>query len=167
MIKPLPVRHPTLSFALGIVDSESRSHVGRLDLYIFGATALKIDLSSLTGESEPQDRSCALEGDKSSAAEATNLAFNSTLVVAGEAWGVVVRTGDHTFIGQIASLTSGENNNKSPLAVEIDAFVRIISCVAIFTAVLFFIIGITSVYKGKATATVGSPSFVLATGELD
>jgi magnesium-transporting ATPase (P-type) len=31
---------------------------------------------------------------------------------------VVVRTGDHTMIGQIAALTSGETNNKSPLAVE-------------------------------------------------
>ena len=66
----------------------------------------------------------------SSAAEASNLAFNSTLVVAGEAWGVVVRTGDHTFIGQIASLTGGETGNKSPLAQEIDAFVRVISGIA-------------------------------------
>jgi hypothetical protein len=31
---------------------------------------------------------------------------------------VVVRTGDHTFIGQIASLTGGESGNESPLAVE-------------------------------------------------
>jgi len=31
---------------------------------------------------------------------------------------VVVRAGDHTFIGQIASLTGGETGNESPLAVE-------------------------------------------------
>lgn len=34
------------------------------------------------------------------------------------------------------------------------SFVRIISFIAIFTAVLFFVIGIASVYKGKASATV-------------
>lgn len=124
------------------------------DLYVYAATALKVDNSSLTGESEPQERGVALEGDKARAAEATNLVFNSTLVVAGEAYGIVVRTGDHTFIGQIASLTAGENNNKSPLSVEIDHFVKIISSIAISTAILFFVIGIASVYKGRAAATV-------------
>lgn len=45
---------------------------------------------------------------------------------------VVVRTGDHTFIGQIAHLTGGESGNRSPLAVEIDHFVHIIS-VSLYT----------------------------------
>jgi magnesium-transporting ATPase (P-type) len=31
---------------------------------------------------------------------------------------VVVKTGDKTFIGQIANLTGGESGNESPLAVE-------------------------------------------------
>ena len=31
---------------------------------------------------------------------------------------VVVRTGDKTFIGQIANLTGSESRNESPLAVE-------------------------------------------------
>ena len=31
---------------------------------------------------------------------------------------VVVRTGDNTFIGQIANLTGSESGNESPLAVE-------------------------------------------------
>lgn len=31
---------------------------------------------------------------------------------------VVVRTGDHTLIGQIASLTGGETGNRSPLSIE-------------------------------------------------
>jgi hypothetical protein len=37
---------------------------------------------------------------------------------------VVVRTGDHTFIGQIASLTGGESGNESPLAVEMLVVLR-------------------------------------------
>jgi hypothetical protein len=31
---------------------------------------------------------------------------------------VVVRTGDHTLIGQIAALTGGESGNESPLSKE-------------------------------------------------
>ncbi|KZT74065.1 aminophospholipid-transporting P-type ATPase [Daedalea quercina L-15889] len=124
------------------------------DLIIFASTDLKVDNSSLTGESEPQERQCVPDGSKHRPVEAENLAFNSTLVVNGEGWGVVVRTGDHTLIGQIAALTGGETGNKSPLAVEISRFVMMVSAIAIVFAVVFFVVGITTVYKGKGAETV-------------
>ncbi|KAF9009504.1 aminophospholipid-transporting P-type ATPase [Cyathus striatus] len=124
------------------------------DMVIFSATDLKVDNSSLTGESEPQERFPVPNGSSARPVEADNLVFNSTLIVNGEAWGVVVRTGDHTFIGQIASLTGGESGNESPLAVEIGRFVVIVSCIAIIFAVVFFAVGISTVYKGKAAQTV-------------
>jgi sodium/potassium-transporting ATPase subunit alpha len=88
------------------------------DVILFAATDLKVDNSSLTGESEPQERGPLPDGSKARAVEAENLIFNSTLVVSGEGYGVVVKTGDHTLIGQIAALTGGESGNKSPLGVE-------------------------------------------------
>ncbi|SCZ89305.1 BZ3500_MvSof-1268-A1-R1_Chr1-1g01094 [Microbotryum saponariae] len=125
------------------------------DVFIFSAVSCSVDNSSLTGEAEPQKRVVVPEGDKAKrAAEAQNLLFNTTLVVSGEAWGVCIRTGDNTFIGSIASLTSNQSEKKSPLATEIDRFVKLLSSVAIFTAILFFIVGITTVYKGQAAATV-------------
>ncbi|EFP77177.2 hypothetical protein PGT21_010835 [Puccinia graminis f. sp. tritici] len=124
------------------------------DLVLFSASDVKVDNSSLTGESEPQERSVFAEGDPVRPVEARNLLFNSTLVVSGEGFGIVVRTGDHTFIGQIAGLTGGEADNKSPLAQEIDDFVKIISCIAIITAIIFFGVGIGTTYKGKIAATV-------------
>ncbi|KAJ7891269.1 aminophospholipid-transporting P-type ATPase [Mycena olivaceomarginata] len=124
------------------------------DLVLFAATDLKVDNSSLTGESEPQERFPVSNGSQSRPVEAQNLAFNSTLVVNGEAWGIVVRTGDHTFIGQIASLTGGESGNESPLAVEIGQFVIKVSCIAVVFAIVFFVVGITTAYKGKASQTV-------------
>ncbi|KAI9599991.1 hypothetical protein KEM48_000108 [Puccinia striiformis f. sp. tritici PST-130] len=124
------------------------------DLVLFAASDIKVDNSSLTGESEPQERTVLMEGDPVRPVEARNLLFNSTLVVSGEGFGIVVRTGDHTFIGQIAGMTGGEPDNKSPLAQEIDDFVKIISCIAIITAVIFFGVGIGTTYKGKIAATV-------------
>ncbi|KNE99740.1 hypothetical protein PSTG_07028 [Puccinia striiformis f. sp. tritici PST-78] len=47
----------------------------------------------------------------------------STLVVSGEGFGIVVRTGDHTFIGQIAGMTRGEPDNK---LVQFAHFTRLI-----------------------------------------
>lgn len=124
------------------------------DIVLFSASDVKVDNSSLTGESEPQQRTVLPEGDHVRPVEARNILFNSTLVVSGECFGIVVRTGDNTFIGQIAGLTGGEGDNKSPLAQEIDDFVKIISAVAITTAILFFGVGIGTTYKGKVTATV-------------
>jgi sodium/potassium-transporting ATPase subunit alpha len=124
------------------------------DLVLFSSADLKVDNSSLTGESEPQERFPLPDGTKQRPVEADNLVFNSTLVVNGEGWGVVVRTGDHTFIGQIASLTGAEDGKESPLGVEIAQFVVIVSCIAILFAVVFFAVGITTAYKGKAAQTV-------------
>ncbi|PVF94418.1 aminophospholipid-transporting P-type ATPase [Serendipita vermifera] len=124
------------------------------DLVLIASTDLKVDNSSLTGESEPQERHASPNGSQARPVEAENLVFNSTLIVNGEGWGVVVRTGDHTLIGQIAALTGGETGNKSPLAVEIGQFVMIISSIAILFAVVFFVVGITTVYNGKAAQTV-------------
>jgi sodium/potassium-transporting ATPase subunit alpha len=106
------------------------------DLLVFSASDCKVDNSSLTGESEPQER--VPENEMNNPLEATNLLFNSTLVVSGEAYGIAIRTGDHTVIGQIAGLTASEDKGKSPLSHEIDNFVKIISSISIVTGLVFF-----------------------------
>jgi magnesium-transporting ATPase (P-type) len=57
------------------------------DLIIFSANDLKVDNSSLTGESEPQERRGLVDGSEARPVESENLVFNSTLVVSGEGWG--------------------------------------------------------------------------------
>ncbi|KAJ2708638.1 hypothetical protein H4R19_004649, partial [Coemansia spiralis] len=109
------------------------------DCYIFASTDLKVDNSSLTGESEPQER--APGNTMRNPLEATNLIFNSSLVVSGQAYAIVVRTGDNTVLGQIAELAAGESKGDSPLSHEINIFVRIITAVAMLTAIVFFIAG--------------------------
>jgi len=106
------------------------------DLLVFAATDCKVDNSSLTGESEPQER--GKDNDMRNPLEATNLMFNSTLVISGEAYGIVIRTGDSTVLGQIAFLTAGEEGMVSPLSREIDTFVKLIATIAIITALIFF-----------------------------
>ncbi|KAJ1722050.1 hypothetical protein LPJ53_003489 [Coemansia erecta] len=109
------------------------------DCYVFAGSDLKVDNSSLTGESDPQERGPG--NTHRNPLEATNMAFNGTLAVAGSAYAIVVRTGDGTVLGQIAGLTAGEEKATSPLTREIADFVRIIACVALFTAAVFFATG--------------------------
>ncbi|KAJ3230369.1 hypothetical protein HDU78_008344 [Chytriomyces hyalinus] len=112
------------------------------DVFVIGATELKVDNSSLTGEADPQER--GKKNSHTNPLEATNLCFNGTLAVAGNGYGIVVRTGDKTVIGQIASLTANEKRRESPLSVEIEAFVKTIASVAGVTAVIFFIVALTA-----------------------
>jgi sodium/potassium-transporting ATPase subunit alpha len=106
------------------------------DILVFSASDCQVDNSSLTGESEPQERT--KYNDMQNPLEATNIMFNSTLVVSGDAYGTVIRTGDHTVLGQIARLTAGEEKTETPLSHEIDNFVKMIAAIAILTALIFF-----------------------------
>ncbi|KAJ3122544.1 hypothetical protein HK098_002770 [Nowakowskiella sp. JEL0407] len=115
------------------------------DILVLFASDFKVDNSSLTGEADPQGR--YPRNTSQNPLEATNLAFNSTLCVSGEAFGLVIRTGDNTVIGQIATLTNTEAKRKSPLSQEIDGFVAIISTLAITSAIIFFFLAYFVVTK--------------------
>ncbi|XP_007517265.2 potassium-transporting ATPase alpha chain 2 [Erinaceus europaeus] len=115
------------------------------DIRLLSAQGCKVDNSSLTGESEPQSRSCEFSHD--SPLETKNIAFYSTTCLEGTATGMVINTGDRTVIGQIASLASGVGNEKTPIALEIEHFVHIVAGVAVSIGVLFFIITVSMKYR--------------------
>jgi sodium/potassium-transporting ATPase subunit alpha len=106
------------------------------DIRVFSATEFKVDNSSLTGEADPQERTG--KNTHENPLEATNLAFNGTLAVNGEAYGIVIRTGDNTVLGQIANMASSEKKRMSPLTHEIEMFVRKIAVIAFVFAIVFF-----------------------------
>ncbi|KAL7981552.1 hypothetical protein Chor_005640 [Crotalus horridus] len=104
------------------------------DIRLIQTQGCKVDNSSLTGESEPQSRSC--EFTHENPLETKNIGFYSTTCLEG----------DNTIIGRIASLASGVGNEKTPIALEIEHFVHIVAGVAISIGVLFFIIAVSMRY---------------------
>lgn len=66
--------------------------------------------------------------------------LNNVLIFVGTCRGVVVRTGDTTVMGRIANLASGLDVGTTPIAKEIAHFIHIITGVAVFLGVSFFII---------------------------
>merc|ERR1712158_136397 len=108
------------------------------DLRVLEARGFKVDNSSLTGESEPQARTPEFTHDNP--LETKNLAFFSTNAVEGTATGMVVNIGDNTVMGRIAGLASGLESDETPIAKEIAHFIHIITGVAVFLGVTFFII---------------------------
>merc|ERR1712179_546395 len=108
------------------------------DLRVVEARQFKVDNSSLTGESEPQTRTP--EFTHENPLETKNLAFFSTNAVEGTCVGMVVNIGDNTVMGRIAGLASGLEGGQTPIAKEIEHFIHIITAVAVFLGVSFFII---------------------------
>jgi len=108
------------------------------DLRVLESKSFKVDNSSLTGESEPQSRS--MEYTHENPLETKNLAFFSTNAVEGTAVGMVVNIGDNTVMGRIAGLASGLDTGDTPIAKEIAHFIHIITGVAVFLGVTFFLI---------------------------
>ncbi|MBN2689161.1 MAG: HAD-IC family P-type ATPase [Gammaproteobacteria bacterium] len=102
--------------------------------------ALKVDNSSLTGESEPQLRS--LDCTHDSILESRNMVFSGTLVQSGAGTALVYGTGMHTQIGRIAHLTKITSETLSPLKKELNYFIKIISVIAIILGITFFIISL-------------------------
>jgi len=108
------------------------------DLRIVQSANMKVDNSSLTGESEPQSRDS--NDSNTTVLEARNIAFFSTNCVEGSARGIVIRCGDNTVMGRIAALASNVSSGDSPIAQEIEHFIHIITGVAVFLGVSFFIL---------------------------
>uniref|UniRef100_A0A8U8CGS0 Sodium/potassium-transporting ATPase subunit alpha-2 n=3 Tax=Passeriformes TaxID=9126 RepID=A0A8U8CGS0_GEOPR len=56
--------------------------------------------------------------------------------------GIVISTGDRTVMGRIASLASGLEVGRTPIAMEIEHFIRLITGVAVFLGLSFFILSL-------------------------
>nr|XP_002737354.1 PREDICTED: sodium/potassium-transporting ATPase subunit alpha-1 isoform X1 [Saccoglossus kowalevskii] len=108
------------------------------DIRIIESRSMKVDNSSLTGESEPQSRSPEFTSDNP--LETRNVCFFSTNAVEGTGRGIVIQTGDKTVMGRIANLASGLEVGDTPIAKEIAHFIHIITSVAVFLGVTFFIL---------------------------
>jgi Ca2+-transporting ATPase len=116
------------------------------DAFVFEAVALKIDESSLTGESVPVGRT-----------ENENI-FAGTQIVHGKCKALVTSTGMNTKIGQIAKLIqTGEEN--TPLQLKITKLSITLAFLAVLASAITFAIGI---YIGAPFADMLLISLALA-----
>lgn len=116
------------------------------DLRIIESHSLKVDNSSITGESEPQTRCVNATDDNP--LETGNLAFFSTNVIEGGGKGIVIATGQATLIGHIATLTSGLAPESTPMKQEVKRFIKFITIYAICVSSLVTILGLSMGKEG-------------------
>lgn len=111
------------------------------DIRLIECFALKIDESSLTGESIPSDKSSEVLDPKDlSPGDQFNMAFKGTLVTGGRAKGIVVNTGMSTELGKIANLLQ-DKQPPTPLQVRMAKFGKLISYIIIGICIFLFGLG--------------------------
>ncbi|MGZ4352649.1 MAG: cation-translocating P-type ATPase, partial [Gaiellaceae bacterium] len=102
---------------------------------------LDVDLSTLTGESQPVLRSAGGDGRHAQQLEARDLIFSGTAVVSGEATALVYATGMQTELGRIAALSERVKPEPSPLELQVRRVAWLIAVVAVVAGLAFLPIG--------------------------
>lgn len=115
------------------------------DLRLLKCDDLKIDESSLTGESVPVHKNLRCVVYKTPVADRKNMAYAGTIVTNGRGLGVVVAISTKTQIGQIAKEVAETHEEKTPLHKNLEVFSRYL---LYFTAGVCSLILVLGIFRG-------------------
>ena len=143
------------------------------DLRLIETANLKIEESTLTGESVPVDKdaSLVLTSEDTPLGDQKNMLFMSTLATYGRGVGVAVSTGMNTQIGKIAKMLDEKVDNETPLQKKLAELGKYLGIAALFICALMFIVGVlqkrdlfemllTSISLAVAAIPEGLPAIV-------
>ena len=113
------------------------------DIRLIEENGLKVDESSLTGESVPVEKDASSILDKNTPlADRVNMVYSSTIISYGTAIGVVVGTATNTEVGSIATMLEDTDSLDTPLKRKLNKVGEVLSIIGILVAILIFIIGL-------------------------
>lgn len=126
------------------------------DARLLTATSLRIQESSLTGESEAVDKSTGALEDVVSLGDRRNMVFKGTAVVQGVGRAVVTATGMETEMGAIADMLDRTESEASPLQREVAVVSRTlgIAVIAIAVVVMVALVLINGVDSAQDLVTI-------------
>ncbi len=102
---------------------------------------LKVDESSLTGESFYVLKDADSIPKSGLIAELTNIVFSGTMVVQGSGKFIATATGKNTELGTIASLTEKEGSKKTPLQDSLSRLITVLASMAVIFSVIVPLMG--------------------------
>ncbi len=112
------------------------------DARVIQESGLRIDQSTLTGESRPVRKVPGTPWNHpATLSELPNVVFAGTSVVTGHARAIVITTGMNTEFGKIAYLTQTLREEPSPLQKELVHVTRVIAYLAVGLGLVFFLLG--------------------------
>jgi len=133
------------------------------DVRLFEVRELRIDESTLTGESLPVEKEDGGLPEETVLSDRRNMGYSSTLVTHGACKGVVIATGDRTEIGRINEMISSAEVLATPLTRKIEHFSKILLYVIIALAAVTFVVGYL---RGQQWVDMFLASVALAVGAI-
>src|SRR5512143_2343216 len=113
------------------------------DARLVAEAELRVDQSTLTGESHPvRKMSDPAPAQGLARTEIPNLVFAGTGVAAGTGTAIVFATGMETEFGKIARLTQGMEGERSPLQKEMERATRVVTALATGVGLLVFALAV-------------------------
>ena len=112
------------------------------DIRLTEAANLRVDESSLTGESLPVDKTTSPVEEAETLGDRRNIAHMGSPVVYGRGSGVVVETGMRTAMGQIATSLGQVEQEDTPLQQALSALSRNLGIIAIVFSLGIFVGGL-------------------------
>ncbi len=113
------------------------------DCRVLESFNLKLQESSLTGESEPVDKQVdAIPAAELPVADRQNMAYMGTTVTYGHGTAIVTEIGMATELGQIASSLQSVEHEPTPLQRRLAQLGRTLACVSLGIVALVFALGI-------------------------
>lgn len=113
------------------------------DIQLVETANLKVEESSLTGESVAVDKDATWESSNKDVplGDQKNMAFMSTLATYGRGIGIVVRIGMDTEIGKIAKMLANKEKEMTPLQKKLDEVGKVLGIGALAISAALFLIG--------------------------
>ena len=154
-----------------IIELETGNYVPA-DCRIIEGFNLKIEESSLTGETEPVEKNNqAILKDKIPLGDMKNMGFMGSIVVSGRGKAIVTETGMNTKIGKIANMINEEETPETPIQKKLSEVGKILGIVCLVICAVIYVIGIlkkiepvemfmTSVGLAVAAIPEGLPAIV-------
>ena len=133
------------------------------DCRLINSSDLRVNQSTLTGESRAVNRSAELVGGEGlTETEIPNLVFAGTFVAAGSGKAIVYATGMNTAFGRIARLTQDVKEELSPLQQEMKSMTKIVTLIAVGVGLLFLLLSLFFARMTVAEAVIFSIGMVVA-----
>lgn len=111
------------------------------DIQLLEENAIKVDESSLTGESVPVEKEASKSISPSAEIDSPTHLFKGTLQTNGRGMGIILATGMNTQLGKIADLLQEKRPN-TPLQIRMEKFGKTISLFILLICLVIFGMGI-------------------------
>lgn len=112
------------------------------DLRLISVDELQVDEAALTGESLPVDKTTGAAPVDATIGDRFGMAYSGTMVLHGQAVGIVVATGSSSEIGQIDQMLKKISTSSTPLLRQISHFGRLLALVILLSSVGIYAFGV-------------------------